>query len=92
MKLWTTATGEARRTLRGALGPVTALAFAPDGRSLAAGGEDGAVRVWQAATGDLRWLSRAHRDAVRGLAFSRDGTVLASAGGHDGTVLFWPAR
>jgi WD40 repeat protein len=32
-------------------GPVRALAFSPDGRTILAGGADGTTRLWQSATG-----------------------------------------
>ena len=39
-------------------GPVFALASSPDGRRLAAGGDDGVVRLWASATTRLpaKWL------------------------------------
>lgn len=35
----------------GHVGPVYAVAYAPDGATLAAGGGDGMVRIWDARTG-----------------------------------------
>jgi WD40 repeat protein len=69
-------------------GSVTTLAFAPDGRRLATGGEDGVVSVWDAATGDVTVSLRGHDAAVSGLAFSRDGSRLVSTSA-DGTALLW---
>ena len=65
-------------------GPVTALAFSPDGSILATGSGEtsrfGEIRLWDASTGELIGsIENIHSDLVLGLAFSRDGTYLASA-------------
>jgi WD40 repeat protein len=69
---------------------VPALAFSPDGKTLAVGSGDSNSRIqlWDAAalkkTGDLE----GHDLEVYGLAFSPDGKTLAS-GGADKTVRLW---
>src|SRR5262245_59504028 len=68
---------------------VTALAFSPDGRTLASGGQDQTIRLWNLATGEAREL-RGHDGSLTALAYSGDGKWLASAG-RDGTVLLWHA-
>jgi WD40 repeat protein len=60
-----------------------ALAFAPDARSLATGGEDGYVRIWDLGTGRERVAVRAHVSHVTSLAFSDDGRTVASASHAD---------
>src|SRR5581483_10565309 len=66
--------------------PLTALAYSPDGRFLAAGGYDNLVRLWN-RLGKIATLA-GHTNTVHALAFSPDGKILASAGA-DGRVKLW---
>jgi WD40 repeat protein len=71
-------------TLKGPIAQVWSVAFAPDGKTLAAGYEDGSVVLWDPATGKAGAKLR-HAAAVKSVAFESDGKVLA-AGSEDGTV------
>lgn len=66
--------------LKGHTREVAALAFAPDGKTLASGGFDRTVRLWDPKTGALRSVFLVSKDAVLALAFSPDGKTLATAG------------
>jgi hypothetical protein len=68
---------------------IFSMAFSPDGRRLASGGDDRVVRAWDLERPDTppREL-RGHTDWVRAVAFSPDGRRLAS-GGDDGVVRAW---
>ena len=67
-------------------GAIFRLAYAPDGKTLAATGDDKVVRVFE----DLKIKHNlaGHADWVYSLAFTPDGKTLAS-GGWDGEVRLW---
>ncbi len=77
--------------MAGAGGALTALALAPDGRTLALGGSDQAVRLWDLAAGRELPPLVGHAGPVRALTFTPDGRRLVS---YDGTGLrlTWDAR
>jgi WD40 repeat protein len=64
------------------------VAFAPDGKTLAAGFHDGSVILWDTSTWERKYLKSGHTDAVHSVEFSSDGRALLSTG-HDSTVRVW---
>jgi hypothetical protein len=80
--------GEILRCFVGAKQPLAAVAFSPDGRLLAAGGEDHLVRLWDVRTANSRAVLVGHRGKVVHVGFSADGKRLLSSSADD-TVLVW---
>jgi WD40 repeat protein len=95
--LWSLTTKDAPHRLHRSAGWVSALAFSPDGKLLAAGGADGSLRLWdlpEEMWGQVFGSVPKGLDAkapARCLAFRPDGAELA-AGTDDGSVLVWEKR
>lgn len=70
------------------VGWVTALAFSPDGATLATAHTNNVIRLWDTETGTLQLTQPAHAMAPTALAYAADGKTLAS-GGADGVVIVW---
>jgi WD40 repeat protein len=90
VRLWDAATGEERHKLEGHDDYVIAVAFSPDGKTVASGSNDKTVRLWDVATGEEKQKLEGHDDSVSAVAFSPDGKTVAS-GSWDNTVRVWDA-
>jgi WD40 repeat protein len=88
--VWDAEDGTDRLACEGHEGPVRAVTFRPDGKRLAAAGDDQTVRIWDAHSGQEVATLTGHEGAVNAISFSRDGRRLASAS-DDTTVRLWDA-
>jgi len=90
IKVWHAATGQESLTIKVRSGPISGVAFSPDGQRLASAGHGmtGGVKVWDVSTGEE--LLTVKTALVQSVAFSPDGQRLASAS-LDHTVKVWDA-
>jgi WD40 repeat protein/tRNA A-37 threonylcarbamoyl transferase component Bud32 len=91
LKLWGPGSGKAVAAKSWSNGPLTAVAYRPDGKWLATVGHDGSVEAWDAASlNHLRAFTRQTpwTGPWRSVTFSADGRWLA-AGSPAGPVRVW---
>jgi WD40 repeat protein len=72
-------TGAVRERLSGHTGGIIAMAFSPDGKTLATSGNDGCIKLWNLANGAKPQKITEHVGHVKAMAFSPDGSQLVFA-------------
>ena len=75
-------------TLTGHVSSITAIAFSPDGETLASGSADRTVKVWNPNNGVLHCTLSGHSSLVDAIALTPDGQILVS-GSWDHTIKIW---
>ena len=78
-------------TLSGHDGPVTAVAFTPDGTRLATASSDNSIKLWDAMTGQNYLTLIGHENTVNDVVFTHDGSQVISAG-QNGQIMLWNAE
>lgn len=100
-KLWDAATGAEVRTFSDPPSTIVrtsvemkrsnhSVAFAPDGKYVLTGSDDGTARLWDATTGALVRTFSGHTSIVRSVAFSPDGKYVLT-GALDDMAKLWDA-
>jgi WD40 repeat protein len=90
VRVWEIATHHEVAVMKGGADSIMSVAFAPDGKTIAAGTFDGAIQLWNVASGRQAAALHGHISFVNALAFSPDGGSLASSG-MDNTLRIWRA-
>lgn len=85
VKIWDVVTEELRHTLIGDR-YIEALAFSPDGKTLAGGGKE--IRLWDTEIGNELSKLDGHTSTVRAITFASNSRILAS-GGFGGEIILW---
>ncbi|KAL5637535.1 hypothetical protein ACGC1H_004079 [Rhizoctonia solani] len=90
IRVWNVLTGKTvSQPLKGHSGPVSCLAFSPDGTRLCSGSDDATIIIWDVPTGVMVGQPHAaHTSAVTSVAYSPDATCVAS-GSIDYTIRLW---
>jgi WD40 repeat protein len=86
--LWQHMRDQSRHTLHGYTYYVASVAFSHNGRLLATGSWDGAVRLWDVASWREAATLKGHTDRVLDVVFTPDDRTLLSSG-RDSMVRFW---
>ncbi|MBX0328910.1 helix-turn-helix domain-containing protein [Oscillochloris sp. ZM17-4] len=86
--LWDVAGGRQVARLDEHQAPVAAVAFSPDGATLASASYDHSIKLWDIPAGRCRTTLHGHTGDVRAVAFRPDGTALVS-GSEDQRIRMW---
>jgi WD40 repeat protein len=88
--VWTGTASQRVHHLRGSIGAINALAFSPDGTTLASAGDDLLVRLWQMADGTVVLPSatlKKHTNRALAVAYGPENLLIS--GGADNAVIRW---
>ncbi len=87
IQLWSLTTGEQRATFTGHTKSVDAIAFSPDGTTLASRSYDNTLRLWDVATATHKTTLSEYARGYDRLLFSQDSSKLIAVDGN--TINLW---
>jgi WD40 repeat protein/transcriptional regulator with XRE-family HTH domain len=90
VRIWKEAGQTLHRVWQAHIASVPALAFSPDGRTLASVSWDNTIKLWDVSSGTLLWTGW-QTGGINCVAFAPNGHMLASCG-DDTLVHLWDAR
>jgi WD40 repeat protein len=90
LSVFTVRSGLRRSVATGHSGRIAALAWAPDGETLATGSQDKTVKLWNAVDGTEIATLCGHPGSLIALAWKPDGKTLGALS-EDGTLKLWEA-
>lgn len=90
VRVWNLKTGAHVTTLhdKNVQAEVTALCRSPDGKRVAAGYDDGSIRLWELGTSKCEAIFHGHKKSVTVLKYNESGNLLAS-GSKDTDIVVW---
>lgn len=91
-RLWDMTTSESvvrepLREIEAHHGSIHCVAFSPDGRYFATGGEDREIAIWETESGKLKYRLQGHSGAVTAVTFTP--RVQLVSAGRDNTIRVW---
>lgn len=86
VRLWDAADGDPIGSFEAA-SEIVVLAFSPDGKSLAAGLQNGKIYLWDLENENLVSDWKAHDGTILSMIFTRNGNLMT--GGNDGQAKIW---
>ena len=89
VRLWDTATGTERVSLKGHTEIINSLTFSTDNTMLASCSTDNTIIVWDVQNGRQHFSLIGHKDNIKAVAFSPVDKGLLASGSSDGTVRLW---
>jgi WD40 repeat protein len=89
-RVWEVASRTELHQLKGHTGPITLVAYSPDGNAIATAGADRQVRIWDSGTGDGRTPQLSNGRQVTAMAYSpRRASAMMVTVDEGATVRIW---
>ena len=88
IRIWDIKTGKCVQKMRTPKSTVLTLAYTPDGKNIASGGEDGIVYLWNIKDGKCKHKFYGHSGVINSIVISPNGQSLIT-GSEDNSIRLW---